>query len=127
MANDIWYTIKNNRIKQGYVEGFDLKNEGTLVLDEKKRDHFVFLKPIDGVSDDANWGRLTCNLLLPEEIVCYIYVIASNTLDIVVDEGKSIKLDEYLYDMHGDTFRKVSLLTNLGAKRFVNTSDMLLY
>ena len=24
MANDIWYTIKNNRLKQGYVEGFEL-------------------------------------------------------------------------------------------------------
>lgn len=127
MANDIWYTIRKNRIKQGFVEGFEIDDENTLVLDENKRDHFVFLKPIDGVSDDAEWGRLSCNLLLPEEIVCYIYVIASNTLDIIVDEGKSIGLDDVLFGDDIDTYSKVSLLQNLGARRFVNTSDMLLY
>ncbi len=127
MANDIWYSIKNNRIKQGYMEGFNVAAGDTLELDETKRDHFVFLKPIDGVSDDATWGRLSCNLLLSEEIVCYIYVIASNTLDIVVGEGQSIRLDQILCGQETDTYRKVSLLSNLGAKRFVNTSDMLLY
>jgi phage tail-like protein len=127
MANDIWYSIRNNRIKQGYVEGFNLLSGNTLELDEGSRDHFVFLKPIDSVTDDGSWGRLSCNLLFSEEIVCYIYVIASNTLDIVVGEGESIKLDKLLYDQEMSTYKKVSLLTELGAKRFVNTSDMLLY
>jgi phage tail-like protein len=127
MANDIWYSIKNNRIKQGFMEGFNVTSGDVLELDETKRDHFVFLKPIDGVMDDATWGRLSCNLLLSEEIVCYIYVIASNTLDIVVGEGQSIRLDQILCGKDTDTYRKVSLLSNLGAKRFVNTSDMLLY
>ncbi len=127
MANDIWYSIKNNRIKQGWIQGFNLRDENVLELDENQRDHFVFLKPVDGVEDDASWGRLSCSLLLSEEIVCYIYVIASNTLDIVVSEGQSVNLDRIFYDNNMDVFEKVSLLTNLGAKRFVNTQDVLLY
>ena len=27
MANDIWYTIRKNRIKQGFVEGFEIDDE----------------------------------------------------------------------------------------------------
>ena len=127
MANDIWYTIKNNRIKQGYIEGFNVYDSNRLELDETKRDHFVFLRPIDGVNDDSHWGRLSCNLLLSEEIVCYIYVIASNTLDIVIDEGESVHLDDVLFGKEMETYKKVSLLMNLGAKRFVNNNDFLLY
>ncbi len=127
MANDIWYSIKNNRIKQGFVEGFKLEDDNTLVLDENERDHTVFLKPIDGVVDSANWGRLTCNLLLSEEIVCYIYVIASDTLDIVIGEGQSIALGDYLCSKDEPTYKKISMMNSLGAKRFVNTNDILLY
>ena len=127
MANDIWYTIKNNRIKQGYIEGFNVYDSNRLELDETKRDHFVFLRPIDGVNDDSHWGRLSCNLLLSEEIVCYIYVIASNTLDIVIGEGESVQLDDILFGKEMETYKKVSLLMNLGAKRFVNNNDFLLY
>lgn len=127
MANDIWYSIRNNRIKQGCIGGFNLENDNTLVVDESQRDHFAFLKPIDGVVDDSEWGRLSCNLLLPEEMVCYIYVIAFNTLDIVVGEGQSLDLDEYLCDGTVSAFDKVSFLSGMGAKRFVNTDDFLLY
>ena len=127
MANDIWYSIKNNRIKQGYVEGFNILDDNILELDETKRDHFIFLRPVDGVNDGATWGRLSCNLLLSEEIVCYIYVIASDTQDIVIGEGESVSLDEVLSGSDYDTFKKVSLLSNLGAKRMVNTDDFLLY
>ncbi|MBR1669716.1 MAG: hypothetical protein IJ695_03375 [Butyrivibrio sp.] len=127
MANDIWYSIKNNRIKQGYVEGFDLENDSTLVLDQEKRDHFAFLKPIDGVVDGANWGRFSCNMLLSEEIVCYIYVIASDFKDFITGEGESTDLETYLTDPEEKSFAKISLMTNLGGKRFVNTPDFLLY
>ncbi len=127
MANDIWYTIKNNRIKQGYIEGFNVIDGNKLELDETKRDHFIFLRPIDGVNDDSHWGRLSCNLLLSEEIVCYIYVIASNTLDIVIGEGESVHLDDVLFGNDMDTYKKLALLTELGAKRVVNTDDFLLY
>ena len=127
MAYDIWYSIKNNRIKQAYIEGFNVEGSDTLVFDQSKRDHFVFLKAIDGVNDDSVWGRLTCNLLLSEEIVCYIYVIASNFLSLPDNTGGYTNLDEYFARQDVDVYRKISFMTGLGAKRFVNTDDFLLY
>ncbi len=127
MEYDIWYSIKNNRIKQGCYDGFTLQGGDTLVLDETKRDHFLFLQPIDGVIDDFMWGRFTCNLLLSEEIVCYIYVIASNILTIKNENGEAADIGNILCDKDVETYKKVSILTRMGAKRFVNTDDFLLY
>lgn len=127
MARDIWYTYKNNRLKQGFIEGFKIKDGDTLVLDEKARDHFAFFSPIDGVEEESKWGRLSCSLLLPEEIVCYIYIIATDTLNTVNSNGENVRIDEYLADKNIDVFRKISLLTGMGAKRYVNTGDALLY
>ena len=127
MAYDIWYSIRNNRIKQGLTGGFKVEGGDTLILDESERDHFMFLKPIDGVADDSLWGRLTCNLLLSEEIVCYIYVIASNFLTITTGDNEIIDIGEYLCDEGIDVYKKVSFMTGLGAKRFVNNDDFLLY
>lgn len=127
MANDIWYTIKNNRLKQGYVEGFELQGNDTLVLDNKATNHFAFLKPVDGVDDASLWGRLSCRMLLSEEIVCYIYIIAFDSPYIVIPTKEQINLESYLYDPGVDSHDKIRLLVELGAKRFVNTSDVLLY
>ncbi len=127
MANDVWYSIKNNRIKQGFVEGFTIKDNNILVFDENKPGHAIFLRPIDSVNEGATWGRFTCNLLFSEEIVCYIYIMASDFLDIITDEGERVQLDEYLYDPEVKSYEKVMLLTHLGAKRYVNTKDILLY
>ena len=127
MARDIWYTYKNNRLKQGFIEGFKIKDGDTLVLDEKARDHFAFFRPLDGVEEESKWGRLSCSLLLPEEIVCYIYIIATDTLYTVNSHGENVRIDEYLADENIDVFKKISLLTAMGAKRYVNTGDALLY
>ena len=127
MANDIWYTIKNNRLRQGYTEGFEIKNDNTLYFDKKSLNHYAFLKPIDGVDIGSKWGRLTSELLSSEEIVCYIYIMATDELNIVTEAGKSVQLDEFLYDSSIPSYKKTGLLTRLGAKRFVNSGDVLLY
>ncbi len=127
MANDIWYTIKNNRLRQGYTEGFEIKNDNTLYFDKKSLNHYAFLKPIDGVDIGSKWGRLTSELLSSEEIVCYIYIMATDELEIVTEEAKSVHLDEYFYDSQIESYKKIGLLNKLGAKRFVNAGDVLLY
>ena len=127
MANDIWYSIKKNRIKQGCTKGFIIDDDNNLILDEEKRDHFAFLRPVDGVNDGAYWGRFKSSMLLSEEIVCYIYIIALDNSVIITGEGESVDLNDVLYDPEYDTFKKVSLLGQLGAKRYVNTPDFLLY
>ena len=47
MAYDIWYSIRNNRIKQGCLEGFTVEKGDTLIFDETKNEHYLFLKAID--------------------------------------------------------------------------------
>ena len=127
MANDIWYSVKNNRIKKGCIKGFDLKDDGRLVFNEKEREHSIFFQPFDGVEKGSTWGRLSCSLLLSEQIVCYIYVIAYDNVDFSVDGGKHASISEFLCDPAEDTYKKIHVLQQLGAKRFVNTSDGLLY
>ncbi len=127
MANDIWYSVKKNRIDKGCVKGFVCDEDGCLSIDEQAHEHSIFLRAIDGATDDSPWGRLTCNLLLSDEIVCYIYIIATNTQNIVLEEGKSIDLDEYLCDPGIDSYEKIRLMQGIGAKRIVNMPDFLLY
>ena len=127
MAYDVWYSLRNNRIKQGCMGGFTVREGNTLVMDETSVQHYMFFRAIDGVDDDSFWGRFSSNLMLSEEVVCYIYVMASNLLNYDLDNGESIDISGYLCDSEVDTYKKVSLLTTLGAKRFVNTEDFLLY
>ena len=126
MANDIWYSIRNNRIKKSLVKGFTQGADGELILDENELEHSVFLHPLDGVEPGSEWGRLSCELLLAEQIVCYIYVIAFDNLDYYVDKDHG-SLWDYLKDPSENSYSKVKLLQQLGAKRFVNTKDGLLY
>lgn len=126
MANDIWYSIKNNRIKKSVVNGFITGEDGQLILDENETEHNVFLYPLDGVEQGSVWGRLSCELLLAEQIVCYIYVIAFDNIDYYVNEDYG-GLWDYLSDPSAGGYEKCKLLQSLGAKRFVNTDDALLY
>lgn len=127
MAYDIWYSIRNNRIKQGCLEGFTVEKGDTLIFDETKNEHYLFLKAIDGVVDDCLWGRLSCELSLDEEMVCYFYVFASNFLTELDAERKDVDISAYLCDKDIPAHKKSGFLTALGAKRFVNTDDFLLY
>ena len=126
MANDIWYSIKNNRIKKSLVQGFITGENGELILDEKAMEHNLFIYPLDGVDAGSEWGRLTCDLLLSEQIVCYIYVIAFDNMEYYVDSDRGYLWD-YLSNPQESGYNKCKLLQKLGAKRFVNTDDGLLY
>ncbi|MBR6483922.1 MAG: phage tail protein [Clostridiales bacterium] len=108
------------------MEGFTVENGNTLILDKTTGHHYMFFRAIDGVAGDSFWGRFTCKLNLSEEMVCYIYVYASNFLTDIID-GRSVDISDYLCDPEIEEYKKISLFTGLGAKRFVNTDDFLLY
>ncbi|MBQ3798133.1 MAG: hypothetical protein II842_17965 [Butyrivibrio sp.] len=127
MANDIWYSVKKNRIKKGCIKGFSLGEEGKLIFEKKDMEHSIFLQPFDGVKESATWGRLSCSLFLSEQIVCYIYVIALDNIEYSVDDGKHENITSFLCDPEENTIRKLHILKALGAKRVVNTGDTLLY
>ena len=127
MANDIWYSVKNNRIKRSCIKGFTMSEDGQLVFDNKEHEHSIFFRPFDGVEAGATWGRFSCSLLLSEQIVCYICVIAYDNVDFSVDNGEHGSLTDYLCDPKVSSTEKGDVLLGLGAKKFVNTDDGLLY
>lgn len=127
MAKDIWYSIKGNRIKSAYLKGFEYDDAGRIVLDEKANEHFIFFKPLDGVSDASTWGRISCRLNASEEMVCYTYLLATDNNVIRGDDDRALTIDEILSNPDISTYDKISFMANSNAKRLVNCEDALLY
>ncbi|MBP5415884.1 MAG: hypothetical protein ILN61_11805 [Lachnospiraceae bacterium] len=127
MVNDIWYSIKSNRIKSAYLKGFDHDDTGSITLNENENEHFIFFKPLDGVNDASAWGRFSCRLETSEEMVCYIYLFATDITYIKDENGKLISIEEMLFDPDISTYDKITFMTSNGAKRLVNCEDALLY
>ncbi len=117
MANDIWYSIKRNRIQKGSLKGFTLTGENELVYSQQEAENSLFLPPLDGVEEGSFWGRLTMELTCSEENVCYLHVAASD----------SEEYRELFTDPGVRTGEKTDLIKKLGGRRFVNTQDVLLY
>lgn len=92
---DYKYQIKENRLKTAFIENGN-----------------IYLKPIDSLKDEANWGRLHYDVEMTGNVACIVYAAASDLL---------IEPDE---QTEGGYKR---LLKNLGASRFVQQNDMMLY
>lgn len=127
MAKDIWYSIKGNRIKSAYLKGFEYDDAGNIVLDETVNEHFIFFKPLDGVTESSTWGRFSCKLKSSEEMVCYTYLLAADNTVIKGENGIPLSIDEMFSDPDMSTYDKITFMTNSGAKRLVNCEDALLY
>ena len=48
------YSINHNRIRRGLYPGFELKEDGTLILDPREGIHMLYLRAIDEI------GRASC-------------------------------------------------------------------
>ena len=121
------YTIRQNRIKRGCLEGFLLKDDRDLVMDKDSMYHGIFLRSIDGGDNGAVWGRLSFKAESSEDIMYYIYVLASDHRIMYNGTGTGLDLDIYLTDAGIDTPDKIAFLKRLGAKRYSGVSDCLLY
>lgn len=92
---DYKYQIKENRLKTAFIQNGN-----------------IYLKPIDSLRDEANWGRLHYDVEMKGNVACIIYAAASDHL---------IEPDA---QTEGGYKR---LLEGLGARRFVQQNDMMLY
>ena len=43
------YSINHNRIRRGLYPGFELKEDGTLILDPREGIHMLYLRAIDDI------------------------------------------------------------------------------
>lgn len=127
MANGVWYSIRKNRIKSACITGMEFDGNAGLTLDESQAQHSIFLRPLDGVADGSEWGRICCELVSSEEMVCYIYILATDMTTTVSDDREIIDIESYLCDEDVDAYSKILFLNALGAKRFINAEDELLY
>lgn len=128
MASGIWYSIKYNRIKNACLTGINYDEEGNFSVDETVHEHNIFLRPLDGIVDEAKWGRISCRLFSSEEMVCYTYILTTDATETYFDDiGAYRNIEEYLCDPEVDSYAKVRFMTEHGAKRLVNNDDALLY
>ena len=77
MAQEKIYSIHNNRISRGVMTGF-MPDGNTVATDEKEAMHMILLQPFDGVDEDARWQRFAMHMELAEDVMCTVYVRASN-------------------------------------------------
>ncbi len=127
MANGIWYSIKSNRIKSAYVQGFTYDTDGRITLDESAHEHHIFFRPLDGVNDGSEWGRISAGLDISEEMVCYIYLLATDHTEVRTDEHGLISIADMLCAPDISPYDKIGFMTGHGAKRLVNCEDAVLY
>ena len=122
------YTIRQNRIKSGCLTGF-IMNEGMeLVSDENSMYHGLFLRGIDGGESDSNWGRFSFRAECSEDMIYYVYVLATDYKVIRGSEdGEDLDLDLYMADPETEVPDKAATLKRMGAKQYAGCSDCLLY
>ncbi len=120
------YSIRKNRINSAYKEGIIVKDDGTLVFDENAMFHGILFCGIDSGADDSKWGRLFMKVTHSQDVVLSTYVTATNYTK-TEEDGKEATVDDYLLREDVDLAKKIGLLKRMGARRFMETDDMLLY
>lgn len=122
----ISYSIKKNRIQKGIYPGFILEEDGTLCGEAGASRKSLYIKAIDSGKEGSSWGRLWYQGIFSESMVSYIYVAAMDE-DSFYRNGRLVKIEDFLCDPQEDDQVKREFWKQVGAKRFVNQTDMLLY
>ncbi len=121
------YSIRENRIKQASLTGLTYDPEEKAIIFEKdSMYHSMFLKGIDSTDNRGNWGRLSFKIETGADMIFCAYALALD-FDTVEIKGEMKSLDEFLTDDSLNPADKFLVLKDLGAKRFVGLSDVLLY
>ncbi len=119
------YTIKNNRLKKSYIQGMDISGQGELTLSRESERH-LYLPPIDSAEDRASWGRISFDCDITENMVSYVYVLATDD-NIISDGDRTLDLNRLLCGEESTEAEKKHFLEYSGAKRIVDKDDILLY
>ena len=121
----IYYSIKKNRLKQSYIEGMEISEDGSLKLDNIPERH-LYLPALDSAEERASWGRLSFKADITENMILYVYVLALN--DDAYGRGDEIaSLGRALCSSEISDDEKKRLIMNAGGQRFVDKDDILLY
>lgn len=126
MAEYHKYSIKQNRFKRSFLAGFEIEGECKLRF-SKDTYHKIFIcDSIDGIENDAKWGRLHLDYKLQEDMVLTTYAVAVKDKEIQRND-EIISINEILKDSEISTKDKVLFMEELGAVKQINQTDILLY
>ena len=125
MAEYHKYSIKQNRFKRSFLDGFVIEGDNLKCKKEVYRRIFV-CDCIDGIENGAQWGRFHGDWILDEDMVVTVLAVASDEKEICWKD-EYINIENVLRDLERSPQEKLSFLESLGAKRQINLKDILLY
>ncbi len=120
------FSIRKNRIEQGYYRGFVLAEDGTLSTDDQCQNHYLYLRAIDSGVLDATWGRMSVQCKLADSSVLIVYATAHNE-DSFYREGELVKIVDFLCNPEESHAIKKEFYKQVNGKKFINQGDALLY
>lgn len=125
MAERRNYSIKKNRYQSSFLSGFALDGEQKITCIPEDYGHYLILNQVDGVEEDAKWGRLKFDCLFAEDVIYTVYIFATN-FEEFNRRGTMTGVDAFL--MGEDTIEtKKEFFRLIEAKKFINQNDLLLY
>lgn len=126
MAEYHKYSIKKNRFRRSFLSGMEIEGEDSLRLDENTYRRLFITEAIDGIEDDAQWGRLHLDWELDEDMVVTAYVAATNSKYVWQDD-QQFYFDEVLHDEETSPDLKRNFMEYIQAKKVINQQNVLLY
>lgn len=112
--SDIRYKVQKNRINKSLLRGFELiDGRNPIIKTEAALNNSLLVYPFDCGEKDGQWGRLKMDISKNETTAYYVYVAAVNEFAEIADISDKETVGHFM--------------EGLGAKKFVNTSDLLLY
>lgn len=126
MAEYHKYSIKKNRFHRSFCSGMEIAGENRLRCEEKVYRRLFITESIDGIQEDAQWGRLHMDWEVEEDMVVTTYIAATNSR-MVWQGGEQYAFDEVLHDADTSPDLKRNFMEYIGAKKAVNQKDVLLY
>ncbi len=120
------YSVKKNRLSHSLLLGMELdeKNDRLyLSPDEVRR---LYLPAIDQASPGAEWGRLSFDADITEDMVIYVYVMALD-VDTFYEGSTTTRIDDILRDEEIPDTEKKKMFTRARGLRIVGKNDILLY
>ena len=105
----------------------------SLVLNNKNGENGIYIsKAFDSMQDETVWHRMRLNISAPASAVYRLKIYAGDTSEIsIAVPGKSglskVDINEYINDPSIDINRKLDMFDDIGATRYENFTDILMY
>lgn len=116
---------------ESIISNLGFKND-TLVSKNNGENGVYISAPFDSGQDETVWDRLRIDMSVPPGGIINIRLYACDNSEVLIPssdgEGMSkIDINEYIHDSNVDINRKIDMLDYIGAQKYENTDDMLMF